>query len=337
MSYNTTTISNVFTRLYSPLRRYYAQYAANFVSRQYLVFANVVLKRPDRIPYFTTVEGARQKSNPVGYLPPDISPYYFRERPVYFYDLTAFMQWRIGNNNTYSLTTNPPYIILNLFLNGKYQDVFVNYDSGKMNLELLALDANLFVQQEKEIIALQKVLENILLQLVICYNQLKLLEQAQAQGKYNNTAFIAKWKAKVEGWITSLQNDPRFVVKVCRECRNNAALGNIAPTVFAPITYITMTGAVSLTWLSKSYAQYDQVLYYLDELFTEVERLRIDLDTQWKYMQGYTGGVDAGANPMDPGTVTATLPQKKDNWWWALLVAAGFGYVLSSGNNKKSK
>jgi hypothetical protein len=338
MSYNTTTISNVFTRLYSTLRRVYAQYAANYSSRQYLVFANVLLKRPDRIPYYSTVSGAQNKTNPAGNLPLDISPYYFKERPIYFYNQQQFMDWRIAGKTGYTLAGNPPYIILNLFLNGRYQDVYVNYDGGKMDIELFALDALLFVQQEKQIVALQKLLEDTLLQLVIAYNQLKALEQAQAQGKYSNASFITKWKSKVDGWISSLQNDPRFVVKVCKECGTNAALGTVYPV--APITYITMTGAVSLTWLLKSYAQYGQVHYYLDELYIEVERLRIDLDTQWRYVQGYTGPVDAGANPMAPGTVTATIPKptaKKDySWLWWLLGGAAVVGVARTGN-KKSK
>lgn len=332
-SYNTTTISNIFARLYSTLRRVYAQYAGNFNARQYLVFATVILKRPDRIPYYTTVDGARSKVSPAGYLPTDISPYYLKERPVYFYDQLAFMQWRIGNNNTYSLSANPPYIVLNLFLNGAYRDVFINYDNSKMDVELYALDALLFVDQGTRITALQKVLEDTIMQLTICYNQLKLLDQARAQGKYSNTAFISKWQGRVDGWITSLQNDARFVVKVCKECNNNASLG----TTIAPITYITMAGAVSLTWMLKSFATYDQAKFYLDELFIEVERLRIDLDTQWKAVQGYTGPVDSGVAPMPTVTVTAPKPKTAgNNWWWALLVVGGLGFVVS-GDNKKSK
>ncbi len=334
-SYNTTTISNVFTRLYNNLRRYYGQYAANFVSRQYLVFANVVLKRPDRIPYYNSVDGARSKSSPAGNLPTDISPYYFRERPIYFYDQLAFMQWRIGNNNTYSLAANPPYIILNLFLNGKYQDVYVNYDSGKMDLEMYALDAILFVEQEQQIIELQKSLEAVLMQIVIAYNQIKNLEQAQAQGRYNNTAFITKAKGLVDGWINSLQKDPRFVVKVCAECNNNAYLGE----PFAPITYITMTGAVALTWLTKSYAQYDAAKYYIDEFLVLPERLRVDLDTQWKIVNGYTGPVDSGVKPLPTNTQTAYIPGKKDySWlWWVLGGAAVVGLATGGKNNQKSK
>lgn len=332
-AYNTTTISNVFARLYTNLRRFYNQYAANFVARQFLVFANVTLKRPDRIPYYFSVAGAKDKNNPEGYLPTDISPYYFKERPVYFYDREAFMNWRIGNANTYSLTANPPYLILNLFLNGAYRDVYVNFDSSKMTLDFYALDAILFVEQEKQVTALQKALEDLLLQIVIAYNQVKLLEDAQAQGKFNNPAFVTKAKANVESWINSLQKDPRFIVKVCKECGNNASLGDIFPV--APITYITMAGALSLLWLATSYEQYDNVVAYLEDTQVLVDRLRIELDVQWKYVNGYTGPVDSGVKPMP--TVTKTETIKKKSYWWVVPVGLGLGYLVSGAGDKTKK
>jgi hypothetical protein len=332
-TYNTTTISNVFARLYNNLRRQYGQYATNFSARQYLVFANVLLTRPDRIPYYLSAQGARDKNNPAGTLPLDISGYYFIERPVFFFDRNQFMDWRVGGKSGYSLAGNPPYAILNLFINGTYQDVYINYESGKMTLDFYALDAILFVEQEKEVVALQKSLEDLLLQVVIAYNQVRILEGAQAAGKYNNQSFVSKAKNNVENWINSLQKDQRFVVKVCRECGNNAALGDIFPAV--AITYITMAGAIALTWLIKSYAQYDQVAAYLEDTQVLVDRLRIELDTQWKYVNGYTGPVDSGVKPMPSVTETATIPKKADSKWWMIAVAVGLGLTFSGNSNKK--
>ena len=333
-SYNTTTISAVFAFLYSSLRRLYAQYAVNYVSRQYFLFANVVLKRPDRIPYYSTVEGARIKSNPVGYLPTDISGYYFKERPVFFYNPTAFMQSKVeGKANTYDIISNPPYIILNLFLNGSYRDVYVNYDSSKMNLTMYAMDCLLFVTNENEVRALQKSLTNVITQLMVAYNQVKLLEQAKAQGRYNNDNFLYRptygAKVLVDKWITSLKNDSRFVVKVCAECNNNASLGNIT----APITYITMAGAISLTWLSSRFAEYDQVKDYLENLQIETDRLRIALDTEWKLVGNPTyKPTDSGVTPMQTATVTA-VTAKKPFPWWMLIV----GVVVVAASGKKEK
>lgn len=341
MSYNTTTISNLFSFLYNALRRMYGQYAANYVGRQYFLFANVQLKRPDRIPYYFSTESARLRSNPDGYLPTDISPYYFRERPIYFYNQAAFMDSRVaGKANSYDIKSNPPYIILNLFLNGSYRDVYVNYDSSKMNLTLQAMDNLIFSTEEGRIRALQKVLTDVILQLTIAYNQVKMLEQAKAAGKYSNDNFLYrdKFGAKVlvEKWISGLQNDARFVVKVCRECNNNAQLGDVVVPLIP--TYITMAGAVSLTWLSSGFAQYDQVKDYLDELLIEIERLRVDLDTQWKLVNtpGYTA-TPVDVKPLPTATVTAT--KKKDFPWWILLVAGGV-LALSGGgksNNKKQQ
>jgi hypothetical protein len=336
-SYNTTTISNVFAYLYSLLRRQYAQYAANYAGRQYFLFANVVLKRPDRIPYYSTVEGARIKSNPAGYLPTDISAYYFKERPVYFYNQTAFLESRVlGNAGTYDINSNPPYIILNIYLSGSYQDVYVNYDPSKMSLTLNAMDTLIFVTNETEIRALQKLLSDILTQLTIAYNQVKLLEQAKAQGKYNNDNFLyrAKYGAKVQvdGWISSLQNDNRFIVKVCAECNNNAQLGDLFT---APITYITMAGAISLTWLMSSYSQYDQVKEYLENLQIDLDRLRIDLDTQWKLVGNPTyKPTEAAVKAMDTVTVTAKkktagIPN------WALWVIGGIVIIKAAKKEKQ--
>lgn len=339
MSYNTTTISNVFSFLYTPLRRVYSQYAANYSGRQYFLFANVQLKRPDRIPYYFSVEGARIKNNPDGYLPTDISPYYFRERPIYFYDQAAFVDSRVaGRANSYDIKSNPPYIILNLFLNGSYRDIYVNYDSAKMNLTLYAMDNLIFVTEENSIRELQKVLNDVIRELSIAYNQVRLLEQAKAGGKYANDNFLYrdKYGAKVlvEKWISSLQNDARFVVKVCRECNNNAQLGS----VFVPLltAYITMVGAVSLSWLSANFAQYDHVKNYLDGLLIEIERLRVDLDVQWKLVNnpGYTA-TEVDTKPLPTATVTAT--KKKAVFPW-LFFALGLGIVIiDSGDSKKSK
>jgi hypothetical protein len=333
-SYNTTTISNVFVFLYSQLRRLYAQYAVNYISRQYFLFANVVLKRPDRIPYYDSVEGARIKSNPAGYLPTDISPYYFKERPVYFYNPTAFMQSKVeGRAGSYDKVSNPPYIILNLFLNGSYRDVYVNYDSAKMNLTLHAMDALIFITYENQVRELQKALTNVIAQITIAYNQVKLLEQAKAQGKYNNDTFLYRptygAKVLVDKWITSLQNDTRFVAKVCAECNNNASLGYIT----APVTYITMTGALSLTWLSSRFGEYNQVKDYLENLQIDVDRLRIDLDAQWKIVQNPNyQPTQIDVKPMDTVTVTA----KKPFPWWMLL-AAGAVVVVASGRKEKKE
>lgn len=333
MSYNTTTIANLFSFLYASLRRVYDQYAFNFIAKQYFLFANVELKRPDRIPYYNNGQGAFDRSNPAGYLPTDISPYYFRERPVYFYNPTAFMNSRVGGNaGAYDVKSNPPYIILNLFLNGSYRDVYVNYDSSKMNLTLFAMDALPFVTDGDKIRDLQKVLKDVILQLSIAYNQVKLLEAAKEQGKYADDNFLyrSKYGAKVlvDGWISSLQKDTRFVVKVCAECNNNAQLG----TTVVPITYIAITGAVSLTWLASKLNEYDQVKYYLDELLIQIERLRAGLDTQWKLVNtpGYKP-TEQDVKAMEEATVTAT--KKKSNWWWWLLGGAGL-YLVGNNNQK---
>jgi len=298
----------------------------------------VVLKRPDRIPYYTSVEGARIKNNPAGYLPTDISPYYFKERPVYFYNQTAFLESKVlGNAGTYDLSSNPPYIILNLYLNGSYQDVYVNYDSSKMSLTMYAMDTLIFVTNESEIRALQKLLSDILTQLTIAYNQVKLLEQAKAQGKYNNDNFLyrAKYGAKVQvdGWISSLQNDSRFIVKVCAECNNNAQLGDLFTT---PITYITMAGGIALTWLMSNYSQYDAVKEYLENLQIDLDRLRIDLDTQWKLVGNPTyKPTEADVKAMQSVTVTAKKAAAKvPEWlWWVL----GGIVVVKAVSGKKEK
>jgi hypothetical protein len=335
-SYNTTTISNVFAFLYSLLRRVYTQYAANYVGRQYFLFANVVLTRPDRIPYYFSVEGARSKSNPAGYLPTDISPYYFKERPIFFYNQAAFMASKVeGKANTYDINSNPPYIILNIFLNGSYRDVYVNYDPAKMSLSMYAMDTLIFITNENEIRALQKVLNDVITQLSIAYNQVKLLENAKAQGKYNNDNFLYRpkygAKVQVQNWISSLQTDTRFVVKVCAECSNNASLGDVT----TPTTYITMAGAVSLTWLTTKFSQYDSVKNYLDELLIEIERLRVDLDTQWKLVNqpGYTP-TSADVKPMQTATVTATTKKGVPSWLWVVL--GGAVLLSATGSNKKS-
>lgn len=335
MAYNTTTIGNVFAALYTKLRRVYSQYASNYGAKQYLVFANVVLKRPDRIPYYTTVQGAHDKNNPAGYLPTGISGYYFMERPVYFYDRQSFMDWRIASKAGYNMTSNPPYIILNLFLGTQYADVVVNYDSSKMDLEFYAVDANLLVVEEKRITELHAVIDNAINELSIAYNQVHLLELARADGRYKNDNFLyrATYGAKplVDGWISSLQRDPRFILKVCKECGNNAQLGAVSLP-----TYITMAGAVSLTFLAKSYTQLPAAKYFIDERLIEIERLRVGLDNEWKLLNGYVPSPEVDVPSEDPAVITATI--KKTNWLIPALIAlVAVVAVSGSGSNSKKE
>lgn len=333
MSYNTTTIAAVFTALYAPLRRSYQMYAANYGARQYLVFANVVLKRPDRIPYYTSVQGARDVNNPAGYLPTDLSAYYFRERPIYFYDQQSFMDWRIASKPVFNLSNNPPYILLNLFINGAYRDVVINYDSSKMTLEFLAVDGNLLVVEDERITALQDVLDEVINELSIAYNQVVLFEQARAAGKYKNDNFLYRSnygaKVLVEKWIADLQKDWRFCVKVCRECGGNAQLGATSTP-----SYITIVGAVALTWLAKGWSEYNSVKYYLDELLIQIERLRVALDTEWKAYQGGKPPVEVDVPLEPPVEVTA---KKNTNWLLYALIALGVVAVIDSPSSKKER
>lgn len=289
MSYNTTTIANTFRNLYTTLRRAYEQYAANYGGKQYFLFANVLLKKPDRIPFYFTAEGARIKNNPEGNLDLQISQYYLKERPVYFFDLVNFMDTKIGNKPGYNATNNPPYIILNILVNGTYRDVYINYDSSKMDVTLYSLDAAVFDSGSAKLLALQKALAGYILNLIVAQNQLQLLEKAYAEKRYTNSDFLYNTKyggrPLIDSAISSLQNDPRFIVKVCKECGGNAALGFV--TLPMP-NFLTIAGAVSLTWIHNNYTQYDSVLHWLEESTIVVERLIAGIEVQWKKMNGYT-------------------------------------------------
>src|SRR5438093_2035849 len=87
MSANTTTLAGLFDALYSPLRRAYSDYAHNYGGKIYIVYANITLLRKERIPYYFSHSAAYQHNEPMpgGWLPLDLSDYYFKEVPVMLY------------------------------------------------------------------------------------------------------------------------------------------------------------------------------------------------------------------------------------------------------------
>lgn len=298
MRYLTSTISEIFEKLYANLRRQYVQYAVNDADKVFFVFANINLNRSYKIPFYLSAEAAQDVSNPAGYLPADISNYYLRERPVFFYDQDTFIGARLRNA---AYPENPKFI-LNIFLNGEYQDVYLNYDPNTMNAEIFVMDAGLFGDRGDEINALQSELSSVL---------------AHAQDAYNKTQFLKSGDVAASSLITALQADPRFIIKVTRDCSRE--------------NYVQVTGGISLTWLHQRF-EYQNTKTYLENRAIQMEKLTTILNKEVSKAGAFQ--VNPELLPAEEIQTTQPATTRKVPWGW---IAAALGAVILASDGTSNR
>lgn len=321
--YSTTTISNIFNTLYSKLRRQYAQYVKNYIDRQYIVFANIAMKRSYRVPYYASKNDAVVKGTPSGYLSLDISPYYFKERPVLYSRtdrefIEAYLSSKSPDINYFS-----PVFVLNIFLNGGYKDVYINHDNSIMDVTIFVNDAGILAENESVIKTINNALQQNIYNIQVAYNQCLLL---LANTRYNDSdGFVKYYKGYLETELSRYQTSPAYTIKVCKDCGNAAVLAGAIPSL------IMVAAAPSLELLTKKFSQAGNVLDYQNTFFINSQPDMAELVKRYKALSVVNAQPNYSTVKDGQYTVlpSATIQPKPFNYWW-LVAALGAGYLLTN-------
>ncbi|MEO5681458.1 MAG: hypothetical protein ABIQ88_02390 [Chitinophagaceae bacterium] len=326
MTYSTTTIRNIFDSLYSKLRRQYAQYAKNYIEKQFFVFANIALKRSFRVPYYLNKTDAFVKSTPAGYLAMDISPYYFKERPIFYNRpdrefIDAFM-----SNGNPDLSYFQPAFVLNVFINNEYTDVFINHDDTIMDVNVYVQDAGAMAGNEASIKGFNAILQQNIRNIQVAYNQSVLL---LGNPRYNDSdGFVKYYKGYLENELSRYQVNASYTIKVCKDCGNSAILaGTETPGL------IVLAAAPSLLLLTKNFSQQPAALEYQNNFYANSLPDMQELIKRYKAIA--VVNAQPNYNTVKEGQYTilpsATIQPKPFNYWW-LVAALGAGYLFTKKN-----
>ncbi len=319
--------------LYSLLRRVYNQYFKTYSGQVFVVFANVSVKKAYQLPIYYNNNGAYNQATPDGYLPMNLSPYYFKERPVFFQRTDQDVLNYFITNKSISLSYFQPVIIFNLFFDGQYRDVYVNYNPDVMDVQLYIKDASVFSDSSSAISSLQNILNQNIKNIQGAYNQCVLL---LANPRYNdNDGFVKYYKTYLENEIARYQANPNYIVKVCTDC---AGAATIQINGTATVNLVVMAGALSLYFITSNRNAYSDMLNYqqaflantqpdLEELAKRYKTLGVNT-VQPDYTTTTTGGITTL-----PGVTVGPLSSK----WWILALLFGAGYVLSGNKRKQNK
>lgn len=328
MNYQLSTIQQIFSAIYSPLRRVFSDYLVNYSGRSFFVFASAVIKRSTRIGFYNKAVDAQRGATPDGILP-DLSPYYWRELPVSVQDADALV-FDLLNGEPVDLSRYKPVLKLTIFTGATYKSVYVPINASIMEVRFFIADAIQMQTRKEQILSLNKILVGNLEKLAVVYNQLLQYKNAQAKGKKVDTAYITRMESYINSALEAYRVDPRYVVKVCKECAGNAQLSGVGSLIPA-INFVVTTGALSLQFITgNSFStEYPNLLRQekdgSDSREIVLERYLYGFEQKWKQLNDPSyKPVEVDVKPLQTVTVTAS---KNKNWLWLVLAAAGLAVV----------
>lgn len=335
MTYNLSSIQTVFATLYTALRREFSDYLQNYGGRSYFVFANVVIKRPGSINFYSSFDQAATRGSVSGVLP-SLSEYYFRERPLFIRNWAEFFDKYFSQKT--SITNFNPVIKLTIFYNGRYVDAYIPFDSAVMEMKWFISDAMALQVYAEQIATLNKVVVANLQKLAVVYNQLVQYKNAKAAGKVVDNNYLSTMDNYVSQALQAYRSDYRYVTKYCKECASSVQVGSNTLN----LDFIVTGGALSLEWItSKNFiGEYGTYLSLEKDSNSSrelvLERYLYGFDQRWKQIANPSyKPIEVDVKPLPQVTVTATANKK--SWVpWLLLVGIG-AVALSGGNTKKEK